>query len=124
MKTDKDKIKEILQILQEGYNKRDAKYIDTFMKIYSPKDNSLIIGTGLGGVFRGFEEAKELFLGDWESWGDVKYDTPNIQIKGDMAYVFMFGKVNTTDLRITLILEKEKERWFIHHMHFSHPRNT
>ena len=92
------------------------------MKIYSPKDNSLIIGTGLKEIFRGFQGAKELFLGDWKGWGDVRYHKPYIQIKGDMAYVFMFGKVNTTDLRLTLILEKEKERWFIHHMHFSHPR--
>ena len=39
MKTDKDMIKDILQILQEGYTKRDPKYLDTFMKIYSPKDS-------------------------------------------------------------------------------------
>ena len=35
MKTDENKIKDILQLLQEGYNKRDPKYLDTFMKIYS-----------------------------------------------------------------------------------------
>ena len=65
MKTDENKIKEILQRLQEGYTKRDAEYIDTFMKIYSSKNSSLIIGTGQGEVIRGFESAKELFLRDW-----------------------------------------------------------
>ena len=65
MNSDENKIKDILQLLQEGYNKRDPKYLDTFMKIYSSKDSSLIIGTGQGGDFRGFEKAKELFLWDF-----------------------------------------------------------
>ena len=174
MKTDKNKIKDILQILQEGYNKRDPKYLDTFMKIYSSKESSLIIGTGQGGVFRGFEKAKELFLGDWKDWGDVKYDinTADIQVNGDMAWVFMFAdlrlehsekylnktalkRIKTTlenettsenakmvdilrlsalnfveklkseifncPLRVTVVLTKEKENWFINHMHFSNP---
>lgn len=174
MKTDKNKIKDILQILQEGYNKRDPKYLDTFMKIYSSKESSLIIGTGQGGVFRGFEKAKELFMGDWKDWGDVKYDinTADIQVNGDMAWVFMFAEVKmrfspeylnktalkrikttleneTTSenakmvdilrlsalnfveklkseifncpLRVTVVLTKEKENWFINHMHFSNP---
>lgn len=95
MKTDLEKIKELLKILQEGYDKRDPKYLDTFMKIYSPKDSSLIIGTGQGGEFRGFERAKELFLGDWKDWGDVTFDinTPDIRINGDMAWVFMYANL-------------------------------
>ena len=174
MKTDENKIKDILQLLQEGYNKRDPKYLDTFMKIYSSKDSSLIIGTGQGGVFRGFESAKELFLSDWKDWGHVKYDinTSDIQVNGDMAWVFMFaelkmrfsakylnkialqmikttlenektsenakmmeilrisalniveklkGEMINCPLRVTVILTKEKENWFINHMHFSHP---
>ena len=174
MKTDENEIKDILQRLQEGYNNRDPKYLDTFMKIYSSKDSSLIIGTEQGGEFRGFESAKELFLGDWKDWGDVKYDinTSDIQVNGDMAWVFMFAElkmrlsakylnnialkmIKTTlenektsenakmldilrisalnvveklkseisicPLRITVILTKEKENWFINHMHFSHP---
>ncbi|MFX1236070.1 MAG: nuclear transport factor 2 family protein [Promethearchaeota archaeon] len=95
MITDEKKIKKVLQLLQDGYNKRDPKYLDTFMKIYSSKDSSLIIGTEQGGEFRGFESAKELFLGDWKDWGDVKYDinTPDIQVNGDMAWVFMFAEL-------------------------------
>jgi len=93
MKTKKDKIKDILQILQEGYAKRDPNYLDSFMKIYSSKDSSLKIGTGQGGDFRGFEKAKELFLWDWKYWGDVAFDidTTDIHINGDMAWVFMFA---------------------------------
>ena len=174
MKTDENKIKDILQLLQEGYDKRDPKYLDTFMKIYSSKESSLIIGTGQGGVFRGFEKAKELFMGDWKDWGDVKYDinTADIQVNGDMAWVFMFAdlrlehsekylnktalkRIKTTlenettsenakmvdilrlsalnfveklkseifncPLRVTVVLTKEKENWFINHMHFSNP---
>jgi len=174
MKTDEDKIREILRLLQEGYNKRDPNYLDTFMKIYSSKDSSLIIGTGQGGVFRGFEKAKELFLGDWKDWGDVTFDinTFDIQVNGDMAWVFMFAdlklehskiylnktalkRIKTTlknekssenskmvdilrisalnfveklkgelfncPLRVTVVLTKEEENWFINHMHFSNP---
>jgi hypothetical protein len=62
LKTDIDKIKNSLEILQAGYSKRDPKYLEPFMKIYSTKNSSLIIGTSEGGVFRGFESAKELFL--------------------------------------------------------------
>ena len=174
MKTDIDKIKDILQILQEGYTKRDPKYLDTFMKIYSSKDSSLIIGTGQGGDFRGFEKAKELFLWDWKFWGHVTFDinTSDIHANGDMAWVFMFAdlklnhsekylnetalkRIKTTlenektsenakmvdilrlsalnfveknkgeeficPLRVTVVLTKEKENWFIVHMHFSNP---
>jgi len=174
MKSAKNKIKDVLQLLQEGYNKRDPKFLKTFMKIYSAKHSSLIIGTEQGGVFRGFESAKELFLGDWKDWGDVKYDinTSDIQVNGDMAWVFMFAELkmnfsakylnnialkmikNTLEnektpenakmrdilrisalnivenlkseisicpLRVTVVLTKEKENWFINHMHFSHP---
>lgn len=174
MKTDEHKIKDILQLLQEGYDKRDPQYLDPFMKIYSLKDSSLIIGTGQGGEFRGFESAKELFLSDWKDWGDVKYDinTSDILVNGDMAWVFMYAElkmrfsakdlntialkmIKTTlenenasentkimdilrisalnvvekltseifncPLRVTVVLTKEKENWFINHMHFSHP---
>ncbi|MFX1567566.1 MAG: nuclear transport factor 2 family protein [Promethearchaeota archaeon] len=174
MKTDNDNIKGILQILQEGYTKRDPKYIDTFMQIYSSKDSSLIIGTGQGGDFRGFEKAKELFLWDWKYWGDVTFDieTTDIQVNGNMAWVFIFAGLNlkhsekylnelalnrikstlenekTSEnakiadilrlsslnfvekvkgeeficpLRVTVVLTKEKENWFINHMHFSNP---
>ncbi len=174
MKTDENKIKDVLRLLQEGYNKRDPQYLDTFMKLYSSKDSSLIIGTEQGGVIRGFESAKELFLNDWKDWGQVKYDinTSDIQVNGDMAWVFMFAElklkftakylnkialkmIKTTSenektsenakivdilrisalniieklksemfncpLRVTVVLTKEKENWFINHMHFSHP---
>jgi ketosteroid isomerase-like protein len=174
LKTDIDKIKNSLEILQAGYSKRDPKYLETFMKIYSTKNSSLIIGTSQGGVFRGFESAKELFLSDWNDWGDVKFDlnTSDIQVNGDMAWVFMFAEIkmsftkedldkmalrmikNTLEnekssedakmvnilkisslnvieklkgetfkcpLRITVILTKENDTWFIHHTHFSHP---
>jgi ketosteroid isomerase-like protein len=174
MKTDVEKINEVLRILQEGYAKRDPEYLDTFMKIYSLKDSSLIIGTGQGGDFRGFEKAKELFLWDWKYWGDVTFDidTSDIQVSGDMAWVFMIAdlklkhsekylnetalnRIKTTlenekttekakmadilrlsalsfvekskgetfncPLRLTLVLIKEKENWFINHMHFSNP---
>lgn len=174
LNTDIDKIKSTLEILQEGYNKRDPGYLKDFMKIYSASNTSLIIGTSQGGVFRGFESAKELFLSDWSDWGDVKFDlnTSDIQVNGDMAWVFMFAEVkmsftkevldkmalrmikNTLEnektsedakmvnilkisslniieklkgevfncpLRVTVILIKENENWFINHMHFSHP---
>ena len=98
MISDKNLIRELLGILQEGYSKRDAEYIDTFMKIYSKEEFSLIIGTNQKEVFRGFEEAKELFLNDWREWGDVKFDldTPDIHIKKEMAWVFMDANVKMT----------------------------
>ncbi|MFX0003135.1 MAG: nuclear transport factor 2 family protein [Promethearchaeota archaeon] len=174
MKANVEKIKNLLQVLQEGYRKRDPDYLDTFMNIYSSNDSSLIIGTGQGGDFRGFEKAKELFLWDWKYWGDVTFDinTSDIHVNGEMAWVFMFadlklkhsekylneialkriksilenekilenvkmadilrlsslnfvekvkGEEFICPLRITVVLTKEKENWFINHMHFSNP---
>ncbi len=95
MSKDENEIRELLQQLQKGYKERDANYIDSFMQIYSKNDSSLIIGTNQNEVFRGFEGAKELFLNDWNEWGDVEYDlnTGDISIKGDSAWVFMNAKV-------------------------------
>ncbi len=174
MKTDVEKIKEVLRILQEGYDKRDPEYLDSFMKIYSSKDSSLIIGTGQGGDFRGFEKAKEFFLWDWKYWGYVTFDidTSDIHVSGEMAWVFMLadlklehsekylndtalkrikttlenektsenakiadilrlsalkfvekskGEIFNCPLRLTVVLIKERENWFINHMHFSNP---
>ena len=98
MSTSKEQIKDLLEILQEGYTKRDAEYIEEFMKIYSKENTSLIIGTNQQEVFRGYDGAKELFLTDWKEWGDVKFDleTPDIQVMGDMAWVFMNADVKMT----------------------------
>ncbi|MHA2037058.1 MAG: nuclear transport factor 2 family protein [Promethearchaeota archaeon] len=114
MTEDEKKIKQLLQKLQEGYTRRDADYIDKFMEIYSKKDSSLIIGTNQGEIFRGFERAKELFLGDWRGWGDVEYDleASDIFISGESANVFMNGTVKlklTTEYLNQTILEMTKK---------------
>jgi hypothetical protein len=84
------------------------------MEIYSKKDSSLIIGTNQGEIFRGFERAKELFLGDWRGWGDVEYDleASDIFISGESANVFMNGTVKlklTTEYLNQTILEMTKK---------------
>ena len=121
MTDDEKEIKKLLQQLQEGYNKRDAEYIDKFMEIYSKHDSSLIIGTNQGEVFRGYERAKELFLGDWKGWGDDQYEseTSDIFVKGESAWVFMNAKVkmkltseymNKTVLEVTKKILEDKEK--------------
>lgn len=121
MANDRKEIKELLQKLQEGYKKRDAKYIDKFMEICSKKDSSLIIGTNQNEVFRGYERAKELFLNDWKYWGDVEYEleTSDIFVQGGSASVFMNAKVkmkltseylNKTILEIIKKILEDKEK--------------
>ncbi len=95
MTQDENEIRKLLDIFQEGYVKRDTGYIEKFMEIYSKTDSSLIIGTNQQEVHRGLEGAKELFINDWNEWGDVDYnlETKDITVKGDMAWVFMDAEV-------------------------------
>lgn len=106
-----DHILKVLQQLQEGYNRRDPKYIDEFMRIFSKDDVFLIIGTNPQEVIRSFEAAKQLFLDDWENWGEVVFDIKNAVITSmeKIAWVFMNG--TNTDVLTSEYIDKCLLKW-------------
>lgn len=87
---------ENLRFFQEGYIKRDLDSIDNFMDtLFDKNDNILIVGTSDGEWCIGYEEAKNLFLSDWEYWGDLRIDIEEavISLTDNAALVFVPGTV-------------------------------
>jgi hypothetical protein len=175
-------LKRVLERFQEGYIKREASFIDTYMDgLFEKDDDILIIGTGNDEWCLGYDEAKEIFLSDWEYWGDVRIDTlnPVIDVQGETAWIFTAGTLSHTyssseetyarylnyvksffdeedednknkslkeklaqinwilchllhhrdslerkyqlDLRLSFVLVKKGDRWFIRHIQFTLP---
>ncbi|WP_346900127.1 hypothetical protein [Clostridium sp. UBA7503] len=64
---------EVLNIFNEAYVKRDINEIDSFMDKLFDKDESVtIVGTCDDEWCIGYEEVKDIFLSDWEYWGDLR----------------------------------------------------
>jgi len=85
-------IRLLLQAFQDGYTRRDTSKIDAFMELFTAEAE--IIGTN--GIKPGVDEwytdrssARELVLGDWESWGDLRLnlDSPSIHSSGNVGWI-------------------------------------
>lgn len=115
--------KEIISQLhkfQEGYTDRDTSQVDAFMESLYSRDNLLILGTGPREVFRGYDEAAYLVRGDWESWGDCRFnvDSAGISSSDDVAWFatkgyveFDLSKLLVLPLRLTGVMVKEDQVW-------------
>jgi hypothetical protein len=87
----KNELMEVLNVVQEGYIKRDLKKIDNFMgKLFDKDENVIVVGTSNGEWCLGYEEVKEIFLGDWEYWGDLRINTDEATIMplGNTALIY------------------------------------
>ena len=82
----------LLQKFQDGYTRRDVTQVDAFMELFTPEAE--VIGTN--GVKPGVDEwytsrdsARELMLGDWESWGDLCLDleSASIHVHGETGWI-------------------------------------
>lgn len=85
-------IRSLLQSFQDGYTRRDAGQIDSFMELFA--EEAEVIGTN--GVRPGMDEwhmdrlsARELVGGDWEGWGDLRLDLDSMSIhsRGEVGWV-------------------------------------
>ncbi len=72
-----DEIRQLLQVFQAGYTRREISQVDSFMELFTT--DAEVIGTN--GVQPGLDEwymdrasARELVEGDWQSWGDLRLD--------------------------------------------------
>jgi len=93
-------VKETLQALYDGYQKRPLEDIDTFMDLFSRSDHVEMIGIGAtepGAYewFRGHQAIKEIIISDWTYWGDVTFqvDKAHIQELGQTAWFTTYGQL-------------------------------
>ncbi|NCC78359.1 MAG: hypothetical protein EOM07_02000 [Clostridia bacterium] len=89
-------IRELLDFFQEGYIQRDTSKVDSFMeKLFDQIDNIILIGTSSGEWCMGCDEVKELFISDWNYWGDLRLnaDEAEVLLFGETAIVYTSGTV-------------------------------
>ena len=80
-----NELMDVLNIFEEAYIQRDVKNIDKFMEALFDKDEKIIVlGTSGDELCIGYEEVKNIFLSDWEYWG-------NLRIKADEATIIPLG---------------------------------
>ncbi len=100
MKADLE-IRQLLNLFQSGYTKRDLTQVDQFMTLFTA--DAEIIGTN--GVRPGVDEwytdrnsARELVASDWEGWGDLSLDldAASIKVRGDVGWIAASATVSQT----------------------------
>ena len=91
----------LLQAFQDGYTRRDLSQADAFMELFTP--DAEVIGTnglkpGVDEWYTSRDAARELVVGDWESWGDVRVDldAASVQVRGDVGWVAASATVSKT----------------------------
>jgi hypothetical protein len=97
-----EQVRYVLQRFQDYYTRRDPALLEPFQELLA--DEALeVVGTngiqpGKGEWYLGKAAAKELFLGDWQSWGDLRLDVPDahIRVNGKTAWLSASGTVNMT----------------------------
>jgi len=96
-----DEIRSLLQTFQDGYTARDVTQIDSFMELFTA--DAEIIGTN--GIKPGVDEwyvdratSRELVMGDWQNWGDLRLnlETMSIHSRRDVGWVAASATVTQT----------------------------
>lgn len=84
-----EEVRNTLQILQDGYIKRDVSYVDDYMKeVFLLSEDLIVIGTDADELCLGVDAARGIVESDWKYWGDFKFNVDNalISVNGDVAY--------------------------------------
>jgi len=82
-------VRNTLQMLQDGYIKRDVSYVDKYMKeVFLLNEDLIVIGTDADELCLGVDAARGIVESDWKYWGDLKFNVDNalISVNGDVAY--------------------------------------
>lgn len=90
----------VLELFQQGYTRRDPDEIENVIRLFAADEDLEVIGTNASGVERaewciGPAMVRELLLGDWEGWGDVRLALPDARIShlGNVAWLSVPGTV-------------------------------
>jgi len=94
-----EEVRQALAQFQEYYTRRDAAQLEAFLQMLADEDLE-VIGTnastpGQDEWHLGKTSAREIFLGDWEGWGDVRLDVAGARIRanGETAWLSCAGTV-------------------------------
>lgn len=88
-KVEYEEVRKKLQVFQDGYIKRDVKYVDGYMKeVFLQDEDLIVIGTDADELCLGVDAARGIVESDWKYWGDFKFNVDNalISVNGDVAY--------------------------------------
>jgi hypothetical protein len=82
--TAEQEIHSLLQTFQDAYTRRDVAQLDVFMDLFTP--DLEVIGTnavspGKDEWYTSRDTARDIFKGDWESWGDLRLDMDSVSLK-------------------------------------------
>jgi hypothetical protein len=98
MTTPEDQIKNSLTAFQEYYTQRDPARLEEFLQLMD--EDLEVIGTnavrpGEDEWYLNQQAAREIFLGDWEGWGDVRLDLAGarIRVQGEVGWLSCAGTV-------------------------------
>ncbi len=97
-------VRSTLQKFQDGYSARDASQIESFMELFVKSDEIELVGVGAtkrGGNewFQGWQAIRDIVVGDWTFWGDVRLDVAGakITIAGETAWLSTCGDLLKTE---------------------------
>ena len=99
--TSNEEILQLMQAFQAGYIHRDVTQADAFMQLFTA-DTEVIGTNGVkpreGEWYMDRASSRELVVGDWETWGDVRFDLDSMSIhsRGDVGWVAAFATVTKT----------------------------
>lgn len=121
-----------IKLLAQYYEKRDVELIDKCINDTMLSDELLILGTNPKEIFCGSQRAKDLLWGDWKYWGqvDINADEAVFNHVGDVIHCVVRGNVKLDiwhfiiPIKITGILRKKDDKWFISKLQFINDFNT
>jgi hypothetical protein len=98
---DIQEVRDVLQVFQNGYDRRDKKLLENFRELFLPDDDLEVIGTGAidpgdDEWCLGPEAACALVENDWEGWGDLSIDVADarIHVMENVAWLATTGTVS------------------------------
>ena len=116
-----------LERFQEGYTRRDAKQLYTYMDGVFSRERPVLLGTMPGELYVGYPQVTEIIREDWESWGDCRFrlDQTHISAAGNVAWFATVGSVKfdlsrylVLPLRLTGVMVKENGVWKVRQAQF------
>lgn len=127
-----DAVMQPLKSLAQYYKIRDVEQIDKCINDTMLSDELLILGTNPKEIFYGREGATELLWGDWKYWGqvDINVEEAVFNRVGDVIHCVLRGSVKLDiwhfiiPIKITGILRKKDDKWYISKLQFNNDFNT
>lgn len=119
-------VQDTLQRLIRAYERRD---MEAALACFAPDGDVVMYGTGADEKRIGLDEIREQMERDWaqsESTA-ISFDESSVSAAGSVAWAavdarFGFridGQEGTLPARISFVLERRQEKWYIVHAHFS-----